>query len=1255
MSNKCSITEALKGISKLNDSIDNVITKYDKKISSETGNLEENQRVLSSLLNMSLAVGSKWDSLYNYADLYKEAKNISDKVETLSKNSPILEAVKTRYGDNFVSLSNSEGVSLSSVVQIAEPTVLNSTDINGGITGDTGRLLTETENAIQAALRTSGAANNSPLFTEAARTYNPALNFFSKALNEGEASNSANIVAAVRTSVDNYLVRNFSDLASPKTTADLADMFNLDVNNLSKSDFSLIGRFRNGGSLASIEGHKLGQMMMDNLGLRASPDADIDSYNSLVSGFGQIGLLTMAELGYLKPYRVNAKTNESVEEGNKELEDTGKFYKEIAGGTSVVENGVFIRDDIKIEDLSSIESTVSELNDLLDIPKESSLPSFEPVKESKNRKIRRQPFGKPTKKASKALDSLEKVEHTVLEEPLDLMVKAFTGLPLEEVDANTLLSNEEFKDRAGIIDTDGLTLSKDKRESIEAQNKAIADKVRGLFMVKDEQVKNEGEGFFYKWFIARNHRLHMHNTVASPQDDKLFSRWFIQPKAVAVDVKVDDIARTLENPSEQVSMEADNFLYGLVQAFDGHDPVPNSEKVRRETTIRAAKALLTPTVSEQALVNAAKKADHLGHSFLAVDNIRKYKEAVESKSGTFNSTMVREIDGKTNGFAHKVLQFPLGNYKELLKAVGIFTEDTKNTSYTDSEGNVTTRELDSTADKVANGETPDVYQLVAFDTYNFFNSILGNRKDQVKSWLQSVVPENKQKTYIFEDEVLNSAVDIKKGLRDFTKGPTTHSMYGALAYNAGQNKTKEITADILDGFTRDLSIQKVNGLADILEDIVRSESALKDGQRISKTKQAELGNVITRLRMLREEDLKGLQNNLINDYLESSSNELLNSSVSAVVDYYYGQALENALKSQFGPHEETMQTVNAASQFIYDVFKKAYTKRKKEVITEKQEKGINSFTQSDHLSIVKELLNLVPGVKGVDSEGLNDSGIFIKPTITNRDTLDETTAYEKVKEVRTKLDPNPKTGLKTMSRGSYLVNHAISVMVDSFSDPRAGTLPLSTHMLDAANLVRAINEAASKGNTVLPLHDAVVLGTGDIDINKSLNKTFFEVNSEYSIMASLADRFSEAYKYALDNGIDVKNDKYDVISALGKQKTTAEDIKNKLLQQADDVLKERKNLFDQEMIIGQFVGNKGTLYKNAGVLTKDDSTTVLYKEGVDPFVQTDTQEKVDTSAYEEGGSPSELVESSLTDETINQRIIDQLELDLSIVAKYDCK
>ena len=67
-------------------------------------------------------------------------------------------------------------------------------------------------------------------------------------------------------------------------------------------------------------------------------------------------------------------------------------------------------------------------------------------------------------------------------------------------------------------------------------------------------------------------------------------------------------------------------------------------------------------------------AGGLGHYINAMEALKTYEE---SKGNTFESNALAEVDHKTNGFAHKLMQFPLlpkDLMLESLNQVGVWTE-----------------------------------------------------------------------------------------------------------------------------------------------------------------------------------------------------------------------------------------------------------------------------------------------------------------------------------------------------------------------------------------------------------------------------------------------------------------------------------------------------------------------------------------------------------------------------------------------------
>jgi len=297
------------------------------------------------------------------------------------------------------------------------------------------------------------------------------------------------------------------------------------------------------------------------------------------------------------------------------------------------------------------------------------------------------------------------------------------------------------------------------------------------------------------------------------------------------------------------------------------------------------------------------------------------------------------------------------------------------------------------------------------------------------------------------------------------------------------------------------------------------------------------------------ERVEALRRSLMNEYADQGNNKNVYNTVEAVVDFYYGRSLENGLKDMFGVHEDLMNDINSGMQFVHDVFTRMYTLRKLEIV---EENGV--FTKEDQNNVIDELSNIVPGIRAVDASDKGERVLFIKPKIDLHDKLstERYNALNKVKEIRTKLSDkgnirnqkNNPNKPPTMGYIGYERHFKVDIMVDTFREPGASPLPVATHSLDAANLVRAINEASNSGDSVLALHDAMLFGSGNIHSNKALNRTLFNTNAEHSIMSGIMETIMQAYR-ATENMqlIDTQEPTY----GIGRNLKSADDILDSLL------------------------------------------------------------------------------------------------------------
>ena len=135
---------------------------------------------------------------------------------------------------------------------------------------------------------------------------------------------------------------------------------------------------------------------------------------------------------------------------------------------------------------------------------------------------------------------------------------------------NEVYTTEELKELMGYVTIDENTvMSKTTRESVEGRNRDIEGKVEAINLIQEEY---GDQGFYYDLFIGRNLRTHIGNIVGNFQADKYLARWLIAPTSWEEELSVQDVLETKDTAL------VDNFIYGLVQAFDGVSGVADGEK-----------------------------------------------------------------------------------------------------------------------------------------------------------------------------------------------------------------------------------------------------------------------------------------------------------------------------------------------------------------------------------------------------------------------------------------------------------------------------------------------------------------------------------------------------------------------------------------------------------------------------------------------------------------------------------------------------
>ena len=707
--------------------------------------------------------------------------------------------------------------------------------------------------------------------------------------------------------------------------------------------------------------------------------------------------------------------------------------------------------------------------------------------------------------------------------------KEFLSAPKDHTDAVNILENAPMNFNSGhavfmnMFSTDGV-LDADKivdrllgpveeltnfdaRERYKAQKEAVLRNVKFYAEAAEDVGDDE---LFFDWFIATDHRIHLDSNRLNPQTDKQIARWLVTGASSRTELDRSDITAAV-NGDAGATRKAVLFAYAIVQAFDGAKidgvNIVSIDKSGQEAILADAKKLLA--LDEEALKELSLSTDHLGHSCLGIANILKYQDA----TGVFESDIVLETDGLTNGFAFRSLQYPIFSedigIEEWLEKVGVVLPSSKYYNTADSMNTV-----------IGSGLS-DVYVTVG----KFFGKAMGETRSSLTGnslgWVTLL------ERYAGKGGLPNFSEDtpeVKKFIRNLTKSPVTVFNYAASPLN--------IAADLVSDQVRGNGYMKGRGIVDLL--------TAKDGDKYLVTEKElkkQFGNDVgAKYHKARV----ALNEQSLDDYTNRDIKVLRTDLTAAISDLYAGP-LVDTLNGLFGPQAEINQTMIHAAQFMFEHFKTLYD-------TWKQHPDNRNATAEDKREFLAEIVNSIPGVAGASSSSDSDKIAFLKNMLepTNHD-------------VRVGFPGQPGSSANTISRG--------------FREPGVAPAVLTVLGLDSSILAQTIVQGyRNDGNVTLPVHDAEVKGIGEYNNTELYNRNFYTSNRSYSILQGFVDAITQlendpnATKLPLQLQVDGK-----------KKRVTFERMAELLRSKNDEVQKARAVIFSQDMKVGQMVGENGSM------------------------------------------------------------------------------
>ena len=306
------------------------------------------------------------------------------------------------------------------------------------------------------------------------------------------------------------------------------------------------------------------------------------------------------------------------------------------------------------------------------------------------------------------------------------------------------------------------------------------------------------------------------------------------------------------------------------------------------------------------------------------------------------------------------------------------------------------------------------------------------------------------------------------------------------------------------------------------------------------------------------------------------------------ISQVYAMPIALALQTEFEETVKLNQAMNAAFGLMYQDMKSKIAEKVREI-----KKGTVLPSKVEMDEIVREVMKDVgPIISGPNSKGVYDR-IFV--------------ASRGVEDVANLIGNSADSIVGTAKIGDENLKSAIVVRGLGSPGAAGGVLPIHTADGNVQGRAMAFTEGGYLG-----VHDAQVVGLGQMNSVLEYNKAWYKVNKEYSIIDGVVEALSK-----VDDGV------------IGKENTM------KALQMYQGAIQaNREDIFQRELKIGQMVGLPGSMYT---VNVKKDSGKIQARKPVEKKVEEpvvveepkiadmSTEEKLDEllKAYESGKGTTE--------------------------------
>jgi len=559
--------------------------------------------------------------------------------------------------------------------------------------------------------------------------------------------------------------------------------------------------------------------------------------------------------------------------------------------------------------------------------------------------------------------------------------------------------------------------------------------------------------------------------------------------------------------------------------------------------------------------NLKIEAEAPGHFLMALEAMEKYHEAVSSKKAKFVATAIAEYDSVTSGFANRLMQVPIvNNLFEWLQKVGVF----KKSEFT--EGTM--------GGMIENAGLVDSYKTLVMKVAESDDELKVPKKVKIVNGETTTEEYGEEAMTSLKDDwgvegstALPSLTDVAgkvtSAARNMFKYPFMIFNYGASIATIRKNLSRDIAAPILQGimngaYNTDTELMKYLGL----------------------TTEAKLNKFI--------EDMKNSPADLVS-VVDDGSEKYPVTLLEGLINGTYGALVESTMNSLFGDIVKYNEMLINSTKLMFGIFEQTF----RDKVAKQEEALSRPLTKEEVDEIIYSLQDQFPIFKGPLSEGTTDGIAIFSSTLAAGDS----------KYVS-------KGGIKVHAGNNKYVESTVQALKRQLSEAHAAGAVLPLHWIDGS-----IIHDVMANDDVQGIHDAITIGKNHAEYINQLNGNMLKVGKDYNLTLAMVDSLLKSMSTVKDKA--ALDDLFK--KATNDEEASVDEFLDDVKDMVSKVEENRKKLYNEELVIANFAGPKGTAYEytptgnmGAADLIKEGKLTDVSKRFSDKMV------KVIESAIKEG-------------------------------------